>query len=287
MMQNHDVVISYLREDRYYVESMAHDLLDPGKTVFYDEYEYPDLQDRNFYKLLSNLARHNKARYAIILLPRKYDTDRNDVLRSVYHKKRFIFFIDLDDFSTGIPPTVLYLRIDRKIPAIATPPPPKDPQGTSLSEDKSDTPAPGAIVVSSQSSSTPPVSNPDEAHQAKETKEKLLHKGAKHLEEKGFAAALEVYREALLLDNNDVRIYNGLGNTLWCMERYDEALSAYEQANGLDPERAEAYNGLGNALWCLGRYDEALSAFKQATRLISTDHIMAEFVGAYRIERLE
>jgi tetratricopeptide (TPR) repeat protein len=286
MMQTHDVVVSYLREDRRYVESKALDLLRPGMTVVYDEYEYPDLQDRNFYKLLSNLARHKTARYAIILLPRTYDTDRNNIHRRVYHKKRFIFFVDLDNFSTGIPPTVLYLRIDKKIPPIAAPPPPKNPQDISLSDDKTDTPAPGAIVVSSQPSS-PPESNPDEARQAKETKEKLLRKGAKHLEEKGFAAALEAYREALLLDYNDVRIYNGLGNALWCLGRYDEALSAFEQANRLDPEKVEAYNGLGNALWCLGRYDEALLAFEQATRMVPTDHIMADFVGVYRFVRLD
>jgi tetratricopeptide (TPR) repeat protein len=79
--------------------------------------------------------------------------------------------------------------------------------------------------------------------------------------------ALVAYEQALQLDPNSTPAWNGKGNALRALHRYEEALAAYEQATRLGPAFASAYHGKGITLYSLQRYEEALEAFEQAIHL--------------------
>ena len=69
------------------------------------------------------------------------------------------------------------------------------------------------------------------------------------------------------LDPNFASAYNGKGNALSDLKRYQEALAAYEQAIRLDPNYANAYNNKGHILKKLNRNPEAEQAFQKARQL--------------------
>jgi len=79
--------------------------------------------------------------------------------------------------------------------------------------------------------------------------------------------ALRLFNEAITLDPQFAYPWNGKGNVLEDLKRYDEALAAFEKAIALDPELAHPWNGKGNVLRDQKRYDEALAAFEKAIAL--------------------
>ena len=81
--------------------------------------------------------------------------------------------------------------------------------------------------------------------------------------------ALDAFEQALDLDSEDARAWNGKGNALLLLNRYGEALNAFERSLDLNPEFSPAWNGKGSALRNLNRSEEALDAFNQRARHLS------------------
>ena len=75
------------------------------------------------------------------------------------------------------------------------------------------------------------------------------------------------YHQAIRLDPSAAQAYNGKGNTLYKLHRYEEALVAYEQAILMDPTLVVAYNNKGLVLERLGKSKEAEQAYKRAQQL--------------------
>src|SRR5450759_2542293 len=102
---------------------------------------------------------------------------------------------------------------------------------------------------------------------SQKTRGEWLHTGDISFDHGDYEEALKAYEQALHLDPNDARAYNGKGNALYNLKLYNEALAAYEQAVRLAPNHARSFYGKGTALYSLKNYHEALAAYEQAIRL--------------------
>jgi tetratricopeptide (TPR) repeat protein len=80
-------------------------------------------------------------------------------------------------------------------------------------------------------------------------------------------AALRLASEAITLEPGFAYAWNGRGNVLQSLKRYDEAHADYRRAIALDPACAHPWINLGNLLRRLRRYDEALAAYTTAVSL--------------------
>jgi Flp pilus assembly protein TadD len=63
----------------------------------------------------------------------------------------------------------------------------------------------------------------------------LIKKGKSLLVEGTFEQALSYFEQALLMDQNDAKVWNLKGAALRSMGRYDEALECFNKALELDP----------------------------------------------------
>ena len=125
-------------------------------------------------------------------------------------------------------------------------------------------------IADTFSSSTPPIpqnTSPSYYSASEQTKEFWLDTGRIFLEREDYPAALEAYRQAIILDPHDANAYASKSQALSKLEQYKEALTASEQAIRLAPNLANAYYNKGFALYQLSRYKEALAASEQAIRL--------------------
>jgi tetratricopeptide (TPR) repeat protein len=61
--------------------------------------------------------------------------------------------------------------------------------------------------------------------------------------------------------------YQGLGNTLYDLERFEEAAQAFASATPLAPERAEYWESWGKCLFYTRKYDAAIEKLSKATDL--------------------
>jgi tetratricopeptide (TPR) repeat protein len=103
------------------------------------------------------------------------------------------------------------------------------------------------------------------------TKEELLEEGNTLYSLQRYDEAIRAFDQAIRLDPNYASAHYNKGNSLGNLQRYDEAIRAFDQAIRLDPNYAAAYYNKGNSLHNLQRYDEAISAFDQAIRLNPND----------------
>ena len=101
-----------------------------------------------------------------------------------------------------------------------------------------------------------------------------------------YEEALSAYEEAIRLKPDYDYAWNGKGNQLGNLGRYEEALSAYEEAIRLKPNNEVGWTGKGNQLGNLGRYEEALSAYEEAIRL-KPDYETAWFCKGSQLGNLE
>ncbi|RCJ17780.1 protein kinase [Nostoc minutum NIES-26] len=79
--------------------------------------------------------------------------------------------------------------------------------------------------------------------------------------------ALTAYQKAVDVRPDYAQGWNGQAKTLSALKRYKEALSAYDKAIQIQPEYVEAWSGRGFALQSLQRYPEAIASFDKALKL--------------------
>lgn len=89
---------------------------------------------------------------------------------------------------------------------------------------------------------------------------------AKHLEEKNYEAALNIYEEALKENHEDPLIFANVANIVYMMRDLERAIPLFEKAIELDAACAVAYYGLGNIFYEQGDFVEAISSFEKAIR---------------------
>ncbi len=84
--------------------------------------------------------------------------------------------------------------------------------------------------------------------------------------------AIEAYREALRLDPRHSKAWYNLGNALDRREKYEEAVDAYRKSIDAYSKFPDAHCNLGNSLVRLGRIDDGVQAFRE-TLAIDPDHV--------------
>lgn len=97
--------------------------------------------------------------------------------------------------------------------------------------------------------------------------------------------AIDSYRQAILIDDEDVWSMNNMGLIYIEQERFDEALRPLARAVELSPDVAIFHNNLGVALEQAGHYRAAEDAFR-AVLVIDDAYEKAE-VNLVRVEALE
>ena len=78
------------------------------------------------------------------------------------------------------------------------------------------------------------------------------------------AAAIESYRQAILIKPDDTKAYNNMGVTLQDQGKLEEAIEAYKKALAIKPDYAEAFYNLGVILKDQGKLEEAIEAYDKA-----------------------
>ncbi|MBC6431432.1 tetratricopeptide repeat protein [Nostoc sp. HG1] len=79
--------------------------------------------------------------------------------------------------------------------------------------------------------------------------------------------ALEIYEKAVNIRPDYAQGWNGQGKTLSKLKKYKDALAAYDRAIQIQPDYFEAWSGRGFVLGNLQRYQEAIASFDKALQL--------------------
>ncbi len=80
-----------------------------------------------------------------------------------------------------------------------------------------------------------------------------------------FAAAIQLFDRALALDHVFAAAHVNRGNSLYQLQRFDEAISSHQTALNLAPNLQSAQINLASALQAKGRIDEAVTALEAAS----------------------
>ncbi|MBW4612685.1 MAG: tetratricopeptide repeat protein [Desmonostoc vinosum HA7617-LM4] len=83
--------------------------------------------------------------------------------------------------------------------------------------------------------------------------------------------ALIVYEKAVNIRPEYAQGWNGQGKTLFALKEYKQALASYDRAIQIQPDYLEAWSGRGFALINLRRYQEAIASFDRAIQLKDDD----------------
>jgi tetratricopeptide (TPR) repeat protein len=101
----------------------------------------------------------------------------------------------------------------------------------------------------------------------------------KHLEEKNYAEATALFRQAVKSDPTcDMCFYN-LGRSLLDEGKTDEAVGVFNDLIARAPAFANGYAGLGDALTKKGAFEESISAYQKAAELAPNDDIVLANLG--------
>ena len=122
--------------------------------------------------------------------------------------------------------------------------------------------------------------------------DKLYQAAAALLRQQRYAEALATYREVLEIDPEHIRAKAAVGQTLFALERYEEALEALRAAAALppDPSLAGRLQGLmGRAALELGRAAAAAHHFERALQLDPRNAEVLDYLALvrFRQERYE
>ena len=89
-------------------------------------------------------------------------------------------------------------------------------------------------------------------------------------------AAVESYKQAVLLKPDYAKAHYNLGGALQEIGQLDDAVKSYESAIALEPENAEAHNNLGNVLRELEQLDAAINSYEKAI-VINPNYVEAHY----------
>lgn len=91
-----------------------------------------------------------------------------------------------------------------------------------------------------------------------------FQQGKQHRQRGNLAAAIECFRETILLQADFVPAYNNLANALQADGQIDQAIALYQQALQLAPDMAVLHCNL-SSLWQLqGEHERAIAGYRQA-----------------------
>jgi Tfp pilus assembly protein PilF len=85
--------------------------------------------------------------------------------------------------------------------------------------------------------------------------------------------ALDILREGLTLYPNSVELHVGVGYARLAREEFAWARRSFEEALVYDPNHEDALAGMGETLLCIGRTDEALRCFNKTLELGYRDDV--------------
>jgi tetratricopeptide (TPR) repeat protein len=83
-------------------------------------------------------------------------------------------------------------------------------------------------------------------------------------------AAIDAYKQALLLAPNQIFVWNNLGNLCAKVGRNDEAMIAFRKSLEGNAKDAVAWNGLASVHFKLGYVDDAIAAYRRALQFSPT-----------------
>lgn len=101
----------------------------------------------------------------------------------------------------------------------------------------------------------------------------------------GVSVGSSIYLVNAINSANSTELYKQ-ANTLYELQRYQDALSRYEKAVNIRPEYAQAWNGQGKTLYELKEYKEALAAYDQAIQL-EPDYLLAWSGRGFTLNKLQ
>ncbi|KAB8314540.1 serine/threonine-protein kinase [Tolypothrix campylonemoides VB511288] len=101
----------------------------------------------------------------------------------------------------------------------------------------------------------------------------------------GIGVGSSIYIVNAINSANSTELYKQ-ANTLYELQRYQDALSRYEKAVNIRPEYAQAWNGQGKTLYELKEYKEALAAYDQAIQL-EPDYLLAWSGRGFTLNKLQ
>ena len=95
----------------------------------------------------------------------------------------------------------------------------------------------------------------------------LLEEGKELVKAKDFEGALWAYRQAAELEQEDPKIYSGIGFLHTKQGNFRNAAKAYQRAIALSPKTAAFHQALGFSLAQIGDYQGAATAYRQVRQL--------------------
>jgi len=87
-----------------------------------------------------------------------------------------------------------------------------------------------------------------------------------------FDEAIQAYTQVVVLEPENVAIWNNIGSLCQKAGRSEEALNAYNKALKMDPNDPVSWNGLGNLYTSTGRLEEAITSYRKAIQF-NADYI--------------
>jgi len=88
-----------------------------------------------------------------------------------------------------------------------------------------------------------------------------LNKGVAYYKKGMLKEAMQDFKRAMLLDNNNVLVHTNLG-VLYCrMKEYEKGIFHLKRAISINPDHADAYYNLGSAYYGQGKLDLAMSNY--------------------------
>ena len=95
----------------------------------------------------------------------------------------------------------------------------------------------------------------------------LLKKGNELFAQRSYKAALLYFDDALVLDQDNAKIWDIRGVALSRIGLLDEAQESFEVALDLEPDNAQAWSNLGVLYASRARFDEAINSFDHSLEL--------------------
>jgi tetratricopeptide (TPR) repeat protein len=95
----------------------------------------------------------------------------------------------------------------------------------------------------------------------------LLHLGLDYIEVGDYDNAIATYQQAAILDDENPKIFSGIGYLYTLQGNFLAASEAYQKALYIDPNNPDFYYALGYSLASAGKYSDAATAYYSAIGL--------------------